>query len=186
MVFYLEERMVRNMRFSALLSSGSDIDIMVHGLLKYHFFGHEVWLTTTHVSLLIIVAVLVIFSVAAGRTMKKASEVPTGFQNVVELIVEKLDHMVDGVMGKNARKYYNYIGMVFIFLLLSNISGLMGLRPLTAYYGVTLPLGVLTFLMIHFNEVRYHKMKEIWRDKCSPLPPWLPIWLPGRQGRTFE
>ena len=28
-----------------LLSSGSDIDIMVHGLLKYKFFGHEVWIT---------------------------------------------------------------------------------------------------------------------------------------------
>ena len=32
-----------------LLSGGADIDVMVHGLVKYIFFGHEVWITTTHV-----------------------------------------------------------------------------------------------------------------------------------------
>ena len=66
-------------------------------------------------------------------------------QNVVELIVEKLDAMVDTPMGKAAPKFYNYIGTIFIFILVSNISGLLGLRPPTADYGVTLPLGVLTF-----------------------------------------
>mgnify|MGYP002729476786 CR=1 FL=1 len=48
----------------------------------------------------------------------------------------------------------------------------------TADYGVTLPLGVLTFLLIHYNQFKYQKPKEIWEGMCSPLPPWLPIWLP--------
>ena len=110
--------------------------------------------------------------------MAKAREVPEGFQNVVELIVEKLDAMVDTPMGKAAPKFYNYIGTIFIFILVSNISGLLGLRPPTADYGVTLPLGVLTFLLIHYNQFKYQKPKEIWEGMCSPLPPWLPIWLP--------
>ncbi len=160
------------------LSSSSEVDVMAHGLLKYHFFGHEVWITTTHVSILLVMLILIGFSIAAGMAMRKGTMVPGGFQNVVELIVEKLDNMVDGTMGRNARKYYNYIGTVFIFILISNISGLMGLRPPTADYGVTLPLGILTFLLIHYNEFRYQKLKDIWKDKCSPLPPWLPIWLP--------
>ena len=99
-------------------------------------------------------------------------------QEVVELIVEKLDAMVDTPMGKAAPKFYNYIGTIFIFILVSNISGLLGLRPPTADYGVTLPLGVLTFLLIHYNQFKYQKPKEIWEGMCSPLPPWLPIWLP--------
>ena len=41
-----------------LLSSGSDIDIMVHGLFSYELFGHTFWITTTHVSLLIVILVL--------------------------------------------------------------------------------------------------------------------------------
>ncbi len=162
-----------------LLSGTEDnIDFMIHGICKYSFFGHEVWITTTHVCLLIVMLILIGFAIAAKRAITKASEVPTGFQNVVELIVEKLDGVVDGPMGKSAPKFYNYIGTIFIFILVSNISGLLGLRPPTADYGVTLPLGILTFILIHFNQFKFQKPKEIWTSMCSPLPPWLPIWLP--------
>ena len=161
-----------------ILLSGSDVDVMVHGLVSYELFGQTLWITTTHVSLLLAVLILCGFSVVAGRVMKKGTEVPGGFQNVIELIVEKLDGMVDSAMGKNARKFYNYVGTVFIFILFCNISGLLGLRPPTADYGVTFPLGVLTFILIHFNQFKYQKPKAIWADMCSPLPPWLPIWFP--------
>ncbi|MBP5282900.1 MAG: F0F1 ATP synthase subunit A [Lachnospiraceae bacterium] len=162
----------------ALLTAGSDIDVMVHGLFQYSFFGHEVWITTTHVSLLFVMLILILFSIFAGQAIKKGAEVPGGFQNVVELIVEKLDGMVEGTMGRNAVKYRNYIGTLFIFIIFSNISGLLGLRPPTADYGVTFPLGVITFTLIRFNQFKYHKPKEIWADMCSPLPPWMPIWFP--------
>ncbi len=161
-----------------LLSAGADIDFMVHGIVKYELFGQELWITTTHVSVLIVLLILTGFSIAANRAMKKASEVPSGFQNVVEMIVELLDKVVDGPMGKSAPKFYNYIGTIFVFILVSNISGLLGLRPPTADYGVTLPLGILTFVLIHFNQFKYQKPKDIWKDMCSPLPPWLPIWFP--------
>ena len=138
----------------------------------------SVWITTTHVSLLIVMLVLIGFAIAAGHKMKHAQDVPGGFQNVVELVVEKLDGMVKGVMGKNGKKFANYIGTIFIFILLSNISGIFGLRSPTADYGVTLPLGIITFVLIHYTQVRHQKPKQIWKDMCSPLPPWLPIWLP--------
>lgn len=166
------------MQIGPVLSSANDIDFMIHGLFKYSFFGHEVWITTSHVCILIVMLIIIGFAIAANRAMKKATEVPSGFQNVVELMVEKLDGMVDSPMGKNAPGFYNYIGTIFIFILLSNISGLLGLRPPTADYGVTLPLGILTFALIHFNQFKYQKLKDIWVDMCSPLPPWLPIWFP--------
>ncbi|MCX4273233.1 MAG: F0F1 ATP synthase subunit A [Acetatifactor sp.] len=166
------------MQIGPLLSSADGIDFMIHGLFKYSFFGHEVWITTSHVCILIVMLIIIGFAIAANRAMRKATEVPKGLQNVVELMVEKLDAMVDSPMGKNAPRFYNYIGTVFIFILLSNISGLLGLRPPTADYGVTLPLGILTFVLIHFNQFKHQKLKDIWVDMCSPLPPWLPIWFP--------
>ncbi|MDE5747263.1 MAG: F0F1 ATP synthase subunit A, partial [Acetatifactor sp.] len=166
------------MQIGPVLSASDDIDFMIHGLFKYSFFGHEVWITTSHVCILIVMLIIIGFAIAANRAMKKATEVPAGFQNVVELMVEKLDGIVDGPMGKNAPRFYNYIGTIFIFILLSNISGLLGLRPPTADYGVTLPLGILTFVLIHFNQFKYQKLKDIWVGMCSPLPPWLPIWFP--------
>ena len=168
------------MNNAILMSSGADnIDFMIHGIFSYEIFGHTVWITTSHVCILIVMLLMLGLAIAANRTMKHAKEIPEGFQNVLEIMVEKLDAMVYGTMGsKAAPKFYNYIGTIFIFILVSNISGLLGLRPPTADYGVTLPLGVLTFLLIHYNQFKYQKPKEIWEGMCSPLPPWLPIWLP--------
>ena len=166
------------MRYGILLAAGEDIDFMVHGLFKYTSFGQDVWITTTHVCILIVIAIILAFAIAANHAMKNAKEVPSGFQNVVELIVEMLDKMVKTTMGKHASKFRNYIGTVFIFILISNLSGLLGLRPPTADYGVTLPLGLVTFTLIHFNTFKHNSLKSIWIDKCSPLPPWLPIWFP--------
>ena len=114
---------------NGILAAGAqDIDFMIHGLFSYKIFGHEVWITTSHVCILIIMLILIAFSFIVKHKMKAATEVPGGFQNVVELMVEKLDGVVDGVMGKNAPKLVNYISTIFIFILMSNISGLFGLR----------------------------------------------------------
>ncbi len=165
---------------SAILMAGSadNIDFMIHGLFSYEFFGQTVWITTSHVCILIVMLVLVIFSILANRKMKCATEVPDTFQNILELVVEKLDGVVSGTMGPSAHKFANYISTIFIFILLSNISGLFGLRPPTADYGTTFALGIITFVLIHINKVKHNSIKTIWTDMCSPLPPWLPIWLP--------
>lgn len=162
-----------------LLSAENEIDFMIHGVFSYDFFGNTVWITTTHMCMLIVLMVLIIFGFFARRAMLKAEEVPTGFQNVVELIVEKLDGMVDATMGKNGKNFKNYIGTIFIFILISNISGLFGLRPPTADYGVTLPLGLMTFTLIHVNKFRYQKVSGVIKGLCDPWPFWAPINMIG-------
>jgi len=161
-----------------LLSSADNIDFMIHGIIPVEFLGQTVWITTSHACILIVMAVMIVFAVIANRKLKKATEVPDAFQNVIELIVELLEGMVNSTMGKWAPGFVNYIGTIFIFILISNISGLLGLRPPTADYGTTLCLGLITFSLIHINTFKHQSLKQIWIDKCSPLPPWLPIWLP--------
>ena len=162
-----------------LLTAENEIDFMIHGVFSYNFFGNKVWITTTHMCMLIILLVLFVFGFFARRAMLKATEVPTGFQNVVELIVEMLDKMVDNTMGKNGKNFRNYIGTIFIFILISNISGLFGLRPPTADYGVTLPLGLMTFTLIHVNKFRYQKVSGVIKGLCDPWPFWAPINMIG-------
>ncbi|MBO5242223.1 MAG: F0F1 ATP synthase subunit A [Lachnospiraceae bacterium] len=162
-----------------LLSAGADIDFMVHGIFSYELFGQTVWITTTHVCVLIVFLLLGTFALIANRTMRHASDVPTGFQNVVELIVEMLDSMIKASMGSSAAKFANYIGTIFIFILVSNISGLFGLRPPTADYGVTLALGLITFTLIHFNKFKYQKVSGVIKGLCDPWPIWAPINMIG-------
>lgn len=162
-----------------LLSGGADIDFMIHGVFSYEVFGQTVWITTSHVCVLLVMLVIIGFGIAANRAVKHATEVPGTFQNIIELIVEKLDGMVGTTMGKNGANFRNYIGTIFIFILFSNISGLLGLRPPTADYGVTLPLGVMTFTLIHFNKFKHQKVSGVLKGLCDPWPIWAPINIIG-------
>ena len=85
---------------NAILMSGGadDIDFMIHGLFSYEIFGQTVWITTSHVCILLVMLLLVGFAYAANRKIKKATDVPDTFQNIVELVVESLDRMVENVM----------------------------------------------------------------------------------------
>lgn len=158
-----------------LLSETGSVDFMVHGVFSYELFGQTVWITTTHVCVLIVFMIIIGFCIAANRAVKHATEVPGAFQNVVELIVEMLDKMVSGVMGPQAVRFRNYIGTIFIFILFSNISGLLGLRPPTADYGVTFALGIITFTLIHFNKFKYQKVSGVLKGLCEPWTIWAPI-----------
>ena len=168
-----------------LLSSGVTDSFMIKGVFKYTVFGQEVWITTTHICMLIVMLIMMVFALCANRAMKHASEVPTGLQNVVELIVEMLDNMVENSMGVHAKKFRNYIGTIFIFIFISNISGLFGLRPPTADYGVTLPLGLITFGMIQYNNIKYNKFGA-FTDLFKPLPLLFPINLIGELATPFS
>lgn len=168
-----------------LLAATGDVDFMIHGLIRYKLFGQEFYITTTHVSILIVMAVILIFAIAANRKIRHAKEVPDGFQNIVELIVEMLDKMVYSSMGSYAGKFANYIGTIFIFIFISNISGLFGLRPPTADYGVTLPLGLITFAIIQYNNLKYNKFGA-FTGLFKPLPFLFPINLIGEIAVPFS
>ncbi|MCR5209854.1 MAG: F0F1 ATP synthase subunit A [Lachnospiraceae bacterium] len=152
---------------------------MVKGVFSFEIGGQTLWITTTHICLILVVLTLSIFSMFAKRSMLKAAEVPTGFQNFVEMGVDLLDGLVKSTMGKHAGAFRNYIGTIFIFILFSNLSGLLGLRPPTADYGVTFPLGVLTFTLITFNKFKYQHVSGVIKGLMSPWPFWIPINLIG-------
>ena len=51
------------MEHGILLSGADNIDFMIHGVFKYSFFGHEVWITTTHVCVLIVMLLIIGFAI---------------------------------------------------------------------------------------------------------------------------
>lgn len=161
--------------------NGHDPDFFIKNLFEYELFGYKLHITTAHVCTLIVMLVIIIFAIFAGRAIRRATitDTPTRFQNFAEMIVEMLDKMVKGVMGGSAKKFVNYISTIFIFILISNISGLFGLRPPTAYYGVTLPLGLISFCIIFYNKIKHQKVSGFLKGLCDPWPFWLPINIIG-------
>ncbi|MCI8292217.1 MAG: F0F1 ATP synthase subunit A [Hespellia sp.] len=165
--------------------AASDVDFMIHGLLKFRLFGQELWLTTTHVSVLIVMTGLLIFAIVVRCKLKDTEGRPGALQNIAELIVESLDNMVAGSMGTKGKKYRNYIGVLFLFILFSNLSGLLGLRPPTADFGVTFPLGLITFGIIQYNNVKWNKFGAV-KSLFEPIPLFFPINLIGELAVPFS
>lgn len=160
-------------------------DFQIHGLIQFELFGQELWITTTHVSILLVCAIMIIFALIVRLNLKGPEGKPGKLQNLAELIVETTDGIVDGAMGKNGLKYRNYIGVLFMFLIISNLSGLLGLRPPTADYGVTLPLGLITFTLVQYNNIKYNKVGA-FTDLFKPLPFLFPINLIGEIALPFS
>ena len=153
-------------------------DFMIHGVLKYELFVQEFWLTTTTVSMTIITLIILALAFAANRAMKKATDVPGMFQNVIELATEMLDKMTVGILNGNAYKFANYIGTIFIFILFNNLSGLLGLRAATADYGVTFLLGMVTFFIVQYQGIKNRRLRH-FTSLFEPTPILFPINLIG-------
>lgn len=142
----------------------SEVDFSIHGYLKYKLFGQELYITNTHIAIFTIMLALIIFAIVVNIKIKKAdpTKPPTPFMNAVEMLVETLDKVtIDGMGIEHGYKYVNYICTLFVFLVVANLSGLLGLRPPTADYSVTFALAIITFVMIHYAGFKYQKLGHI-------------------------
>lgn len=154
-------------------------DFFIHGYKIVRIFGIEFQITTTHICMAFVFAMLVIFALIANRAIRKAdpTKAPGAFLNVVELLVEKLDGLLLTNMGaKLGPKFANYVGSLFGFILLCNLSGLFGLRPPTADYGVTLPLALITFFLIQYQGIKAQKWGKL-KGLFEPVFVFFPVNL---------
>lgn len=152
----------------AFISNGmtvldQEFSFTIRGYLHYKLFGMDLNLTTTHIAIILVMATLIVFALFANRAIKRADpeKAPGTFLNMIELMVESVDSLTHANMGERGQAFSNYIGTLFAFILISNISGLFGLRPPTADYSTTFALAIITFVLIHYNGFKYQKMKHI-------------------------
>lgn len=158
-------------------SENLELDFYIQGVFSYELFGQRLWITTTHLSMLVVSLVLIALAFVVNRRMKRATEVPTGLQNAVEYAMEFLQNLIRGNM-KNGEGFLCYVGTVFLFVLFSNLSGLFGLRPPTADYGVTFAIGLTTFFIIQITGIRIKKMGH-FKALFEPVFLLFPINLIG-------
>ena len=158
--------------------SFSEPDFMIKGIYKFSLFGQELLIGSTTVCLIFVSALLIIFDLFSRHALLNAKDIPDTFQNIIELLVEALQGMCDSILGENTARFFNYIGTIFLFILLSNFSGLLGLRNPTADYGVTFLLGIVTFIIVQYQGFKNSGIGHI-TGLFKPLPVLFPINLIG-------
>ena len=153
-------------------------DFMIHGVLQYRMFGQDFWITTTTISMWIVTIIILLVGVLANTALRNAKDVPGTFQNALEYAFEMLQKMADSILAGNAKRFVNYIGTIFLFILFCNLSGLLGLRAPTADYGVTFLLGMVTFFIVNYQGIKNRKMRH-FTSLFEPTPILFPINLIG-------
>jgi F-type H+-transporting ATPase subunit a len=86
---------------------------------------------------------------------RKPKMIPGGMQNVVEMIVEGLETFIVGVIGPQGRKFVPFLGTLFLYIYLMNMSGLVPfLKSPTSSLNTTLALALCVFFYVQYTGIR--------------------------------
>lgn len=137
-----------------------DISINPEIWFKFNLFGTEIHISDAICVTWIVSVILIVFAlVVRFALLGKFKMVPKGFQNVIELFVEKIYSYCEGYMHERGREIAPYIGMLALYLGLANMIELVGLRPPTTNISTTFAMAIITFILINYFGV---KQKGVW------------------------
>lgn len=153
--------------------------------LLFEWNGEPVYVTQTLVSTWAVMAVLILLAIIVRLRLRRFKSVPKGFQNVIEALVEVMENFSRSTMGEKLTGFGGYFFSIFAFILLSNFSGLIGLRPPTADLATTAALALSTFVLIHAAGI-YMQKGHYFKDYFSPNPIFFPINLVGEISKPIS
>ena len=158
----------------------------IRNFAVFEVAGAQVWLTETILVTWAIMLVLIAFAVVVRVKLKKFSELPSGgFQNTIETMIEMLDNFVRSMAGPRLQFLGNWFFMVFAFVMVSNISGALGVRPPTADWSMTFALAFSTFVIIQIMGIKFQKGKYL-KGFLTPSPVFLPFNIIGELARPVS
>ena len=142
------------------------------------FFENH-WLHEHHLVIVsytwFIMAVLALFSFLATRRM---NIIPGGFQNVMEVVIEGFDNLITESMGHEGRKFFPLIATLGLYILTSNLLGLIpGFESPTSNLNTTVSMAVVVFVTTHVVGIRIHGFKYI-KQFLGPIWWLTPLMLP--------
>ena len=129
-------------------------------------------------SSLILVGVicLLCFYIAIRARFADPLKKPKGILFLAEVGVTFFDNLVEQIMGRRYRGFGGFIMAVAVYLFMAFIWSLTGLPSPIVYLATPLSLGLVTFVLIHANAIRFKKFRYFKRY-IEPVPIFLPINL---------
>lgn len=130
-------------------------------------------------------AIIALIGIISFMATRKMQVVPTGLQNAFEAVILFTYDFFTQLMDEEhvAKKWAPLLTSFFLFILISNYSGLIpgaahveGFQPPTSNWNVTMTLAIITFFSVHiagFSEHGGHYLSHF----VSPSPLMLPLNL---------
>lgn len=156
----------------------SDGEISIEPLVQ---FG-PVAITNTVVTTWAIMALLAVLAWVVSRHLRND---PGPLQTAVEGVVSTIEAAIAEVAPEHARRLLPFIGTLWIFLVVANLSSLVpGVHAPTRDLSATAALAIIVFLSTHWFGVRIQGVRGYLRHYLAPSPILLPFHLISEVTRT--
>ena len=124
----------------------------------------------------VVMGLLVVLSLAAGRNLQL---VPRGTQNFMEVVLDQFLTLLDDVIGHEGRRFLPLIGTLGLFILVSNLMGLIpGMVAPTGNLNTTAACAITVFVYYHYVGIRTQGLGAYLKHFCGPVPALAPLMFP--------
>jgi F-type H+-transporting ATPase subunit a len=132
------------------------------------FPKERVFETVHHVfAALLVLAILIIFSLFARRRLKNIEQaiIPSPritAANILEVLMMVVIGLMKDIIGKDYRRHVPMVATLALFILVSNLLGLVpGFIPPTDNLNTTIGCGLVVFVYFNFHGLRVHGFGHI-------------------------
>ena len=121
----------------------------------------------------VIMAFMLILAICMTRNLKVQN--PGKRQVILETAVCGLQNMVKGIIGEEGAGYVPYLVTVIVYIGISNIIGLFGMKPPTKDLNVTGALAIMSIILIEYSGIhakvpqRLQAPQSSWPNVLRPL-----------------
>jgi F-type H+-transporting ATPase subunit a len=122
--------------------------------------------------------VVILLSMISLLATRRLAVYPGKAQNVMEVIIGGFDSLLNEIMGHNGRKFFPLIATLGLFILTSNLLGIIpGFESPTSNINTNAAMAIVVFLSTHVVGVKEHGLKY-FKQFLGPVWWLTPLMLP--------
>lgn len=121
----------------------------------------------------VIMAIIMILTLVLTRNMRV--ENPGKLQVGVEYVVESLQNIVRGIVGHEGERYVPYLATVLVFLGISNVFAVTGMKPPTKDLNVSAAVALMSIVLVQIASIRQNRVKGWLKGFAKPMAAITPI-----------
>lgn len=121
----------------------------------------------------VIMAFMLILAICMTRNLKVQN--PGKRQVILETAVCGLQNMVKGIIGEDGAGYVPYLVTVIVYIGISNIIGLFGMKPPTKDLNVTGALAIMSIILIEYSGIHAKGVKRWAKSFAEPVAVVAPL-----------
>jgi F-type H+-transporting ATPase subunit a len=122
--------------------------------------------------------VVVLLSTISLLATRRLAVYPGNAQNVMEVIIGGIDSLLNEIMGHNGRQFFPLIATLGLFILTSNLIGIIpGFESPTSNINTNAAMAIVVFLSTHVVGVKNHGLKY-FKQFMGPVWWLIPLMLP--------